>query len=95
MSRAAAIAAAHAAFDDGTFADLLARRVAIRTESQDPAQAPQLRAYLDAELAPSLATLGFECRLLDNPVGGGPFLLATRTEEGAATTRARLRARQT
>ena len=87
MTRARAIAAAHQAFDDGTFAALLARRVAVRSESQDPACAPQLRAYLEAELAPSLAALGFACRVVANPVGGGgPFLLAERAETGAATT---------
>jgi len=87
VTRANAVAAAERAFDDGSFAALLARRIAIRSESQDAACAPELRAYVERELAPALATLGFTCRLLDNPVaGGGPFLLATRTEQGASTT---------
>jgi acetylornithine deacetylase/succinyl-diaminopimelate desuccinylase-like protein len=87
MSREETVASAQRAFDDGTFAARLARRVAIRSESQDPAQASALRAYLDGEIAPSLSALGFACRLLDNPSGkGGPFLLATRAEPGAKTT---------
>lgn len=73
-SRDAAIAAAHRAFDDGTYTDVLARRVAIRSESQDPAQAPALRGYVEDELARSYAALGFECRILDNPLPQrGPF----------------------
>ena len=87
MTRAHAVAAARRAFDDGGFAALLARRVAIRSESQDPASAAQLRAYVADELAPSLARLGFVCRVLDTHVaGGGPILIATRVEEAAATT---------
>ena len=87
MTRDAAIAAAQRAFDDGRYVDMLARRVAIRSESQDPAQAPQLRAYLEEELVPAWRALGFDCELTDNPVrGGGPFLLAQRIEPGAALT---------
>jgi acetylornithine deacetylase/succinyl-diaminopimelate desuccinylase-like protein len=87
MSRHDAVAAAQRAFDDGSFAALLGRRIAIRSESQDPAQAHALVGYLEGEIAPSLASLGFECRLIDNPSGkGGPFLLASRLEPGATTT---------
>jgi len=87
MTRADAVAAAERAFDDGSYAALLARRVAIRSESQDAAQAPALRAYVESELAGSLAALGFACRVLENPAAGaGPFLLATRDEPGATTT---------
>jgi acetylornithine deacetylase/succinyl-diaminopimelate desuccinylase-like protein len=87
VTREHAVAGAERAFDDGSFAALLARRVAIRSESQDPARADELRQYVEGELAASLATLGFSCRLLDNPVeGAGPFLLATRAEAGASTT---------
>jgi acetylornithine deacetylase/succinyl-diaminopimelate desuccinylase-like protein len=86
-SRDAAIAAAHRAFDDGTYTDVLARRVAIRSESQDPAQAPALRGYVEDELARSYAALGFECRILDNPLPQrGPFLFAQRREPDARVT---------
>ena len=40
------VAAAAAHFDSGAFLADLARRVAYRTESQDPASAPALQAYL-------------------------------------------------
>src|SRR5256714_8525640 len=86
MSRAAAIAAAEAYFDEGRFAADLARRVAIPTESQVEERAPVLRAYLADEIAPSLARLGFESEIVDNPVRGGPMLIAERREDGAATT---------
>src|SRR5260370_21436542 len=86
MSRAAAIAAAEAYFDEGRFAADLARRVAIPTESQVEARAPVLRAYLADEIAPSLARLGFQSEVIDNLVRGGPMLIAERREPAAATT---------
>jgi acetylornithine deacetylase/succinyl-diaminopimelate desuccinylase-like protein len=86
MTRAAAIAAAEAYFDDGGFTADLARRVAIPTESQVEGRAPALAAYLGDEIAPSLKRLGFESRIFDNPVRGGPILIAERREDGAATT---------
>ncbi len=80
-SRAAALAAAHQHFDSGAFVRDLARRVAIRTESQDPASGPALRAYLADEMAPTLSALGFACALHDNPEpAGGPLMIATRHE---------------
>src|SRR6266851_322170 len=86
MTRAAAIAAAERYFDDGGFAADLARRVAIPTESQVEERLPVLRAYLADEIAPSLARLGFASEVVDNPVRGGPVLIAERREAGAATT---------
>jgi acetylornithine deacetylase/succinyl-diaminopimelate desuccinylase-like protein len=86
MTRAAAIAASEAYFDDGGFAADLARRVAIPTESQVEGRASALAVYLGDEIAPSLARLGFESRIFDNPVRGGPILIAERREDGAATT---------
>jgi len=86
MSRDAAIAAAERYFDGGEFVADLGRRVAIPTESQIEERAPVLRAYLADELAPSFARLGFASEIIDNPVRGGPVLLAERREPGAATT---------
>ena len=86
MTRAAAIAAAEAYFDEGGFATDLARRVAIPTESQVEERAPVLGAYLADEIAPTLKRLGFESRIFDNPVRGGPILIAERREEDATTT---------
>jgi len=80
-SREAAVAAARAHADCGDFARDLARRVAIRTESQDPAAASALRAYVDGEMRRTLEPLGFDCEVFDNPVPAyGPLLIASRHE---------------
>jgi acetylornithine deacetylase/succinyl-diaminopimelate desuccinylase-like protein len=89
MSRESALAAAAAHFDSGSFVRDLARRVAIRSESQDPAQAAALRTYVTDEMSSTLDALGFGCRVFDNPVQGtgcGPFLVATRQEDPALPT---------
>src|SRR5262249_25172186 len=85
MTRAAAIARAHRYFDSGDFLVDLRRRVAIPSTSQEPERAPALRRYLDDEMVPSLAPLGFASRVLDNP-SGPPFLVAERMEDDAAVT---------
>jgi hypothetical protein len=54
MSRAEAILEAERYFDGGGFAADLARRVAIPTESQNPARRAELLAYLEDEMRPSL-----------------------------------------
>jgi acetylornithine deacetylase/succinyl-diaminopimelate desuccinylase-like protein len=84
MSRAAAIARAHACFDSGQFLADLERRVAIPSSSQEPERAAVLRRYLD-EMAASLAPLGFAPHVLDNPFGP-PFLVAERIEDEASLT---------
>jgi acetylornithine deacetylase/succinyl-diaminopimelate desuccinylase-like protein len=86
MSRDAAIAAAQTYFDEGGFLRDLARRVAIPTESQNPARADALMAYLEAEMRPTLEALGFRCRIFANPRGAGPLLFAERQEDVAAPT---------
>lgn len=87
MSRAAAIARAHAHFDDGRFLDDLRRRIAIPSTSQEPERVDALMAYLRDEMAPTLAPLGFKSRILDNPNGDGPpFLVAERIENAAFIT---------
>ena len=81
MSRTDAIAAAEAYFDDGGFAADLTRRVAVKSESQNPDRAAELEVYLVYELRPRLEAMGFHCRLLANPARvGGPFLFAERHE---------------
>lgn len=87
MTRAAAIRTAEARFDEGAFIGDLARLVAIPTESQRPEGAPALARYLDTEMQPLLAGMGFECRILNNPApGGGPLLIAERREGDALPT---------
>jgi len=81
MSRDAAIAAAVAHFDSGAFLRDLARRVAVRTESQDSTSGPALHAYLADEIGPALAGLGFAFAIHPNPEPAyGPLLIATRHE---------------
>ncbi len=87
VQRQQAIDAALRHFDSGDFLRDLERRVAFRTESQNPAQADALRAYLSDEIAPALAQLGFTSRLAANPVNArAPFLIAERIENPALPT---------
>jgi len=87
VSREQAIQRAERHFDQGEFFADLARRVAIPTESQNPGRREDLRRYLAAEMQPSLESLGFRCRVLENSVvAGGPFLLAERIEDPSTVT---------
>jgi acetylornithine deacetylase/succinyl-diaminopimelate desuccinylase-like protein len=84
MTRETAIERATDYFDRGGFRADLDRRIGFRTESQERERAPVLAAYLEDEIAPQLARLGFSTRLVANPIaGGGPFLIATRIEDAA------------
>ena len=85
--RNTAIAAAQQYFDDGRFLAELDRRVGYHTESPDPDRRPDLYAYLEEEMAPSLEVMGFGCEVFDHPdEGGTPFLVAERHEgEGLPT----------
>ena len=86
MDRSTAIAAAEKQFDSGEFRDTLARRIAIPTESQNAARAPELAAYLQGEMQPAFEAMGFTCRTLTHPKALAPFLLAERIEgEGLPT----------
>ncbi|MGN6319247.1 M20 family metallopeptidase [Trinickia sp.] len=86
-ARRQAIDRAQAAYDSGRFLDDLTRRVAYRTESQNPAQADAMHAYLSDEIAPTLSRLGFTCRIAANPLAERvPFLIAERIEDPALPT---------
>jgi acetylornithine deacetylase/succinyl-diaminopimelate desuccinylase-like protein len=81
MSRSQVLAQALQHFDGGDFVRDLARRVAVRSASQDADAGPELQRYLGEEMAPSLAALGFACTIHPNPQAPcGPFLVATRHE---------------
>lgn len=85
--RKAAIDDATAQARDGRFLAVLRDLVAVPTESQNTERLPDLYRYLSGQIAPALTELGFDCRILDNPVqGGGPFLIATRIEDPALPT---------
>ncbi len=85
-TRADTIHAACAWFDAGHFLLELNRRIAYRTESQRDDAQRILLAYLEQEIGPSLAAMGFAWRLLDNPSGGNPFLFAERQERSDLPT---------
>ena len=84
-TRVGTVTRAEAYVSDGAYEADLARRVAIRTESQkfpDSAALAECHRYLQAEMTPAFAALGFSTRIFDNPFAGqGPVLLATRIED--------------
>jgi acetylornithine deacetylase/succinyl-diaminopimelate desuccinylase-like protein len=81
MTRTAAISRSEKQFDSGAFRSMLARRIAIPTESQNPERAAVLEQYLDAEIRPAFEAMGFECRTLTHPKAKAPFLFAQRIED--------------
>ncbi len=90
-SRQGALARAREHVDSGAFEAVLARRVAVRSVSQDPEQAAHLQSYLEQQLVPDLQALGCVCTVHANPmasdvVGAGPFLVAHRHESDALPT---------
>jgi acetylornithine deacetylase/succinyl-diaminopimelate desuccinylase-like protein len=86
MTRADAIAAARQQLHSGEFLAELDRRVAYRTESQNPGSGADLRAYLEEGLQPAFAQLGFSSRLIESPTGKGPYLVAEYREDAPAPT---------
>ena len=81
MSRQQAIDQITHHFDNGDFMRDLARRVAIKTESQIPESHPNLRSYLTDEIGPAFQAMGYSIEILDNPSGvAAPFLVARRIE---------------
>ena len=86
-TRGGAISRVQTYFASGTFEADIARRVAIKTESQNfPASASlaECYRYLETEMKPSFDKMGFECKIYDNPFPGqGPVLLATRMENAS------------
>jgi len=86
MTRDAAIAAALETLTSGRFKADLARRVAMPTVSREAEHWPDLQRYLDDELAPIFARLGFEQRQFRRDPAPGGFLLASRIEDPALPT---------
>lgn len=86
MTRQAAIQRATSVFDDGSFKESLRQRIERPTESQNPARAAELPAYLTHELQPALEAMGFECLLISHPKAKAPFLFAQRHESAQLPT---------
>lgn len=77
-----AVSSATDFFDSGAFQQLLARRVALPTESQRDDRDALLQRYLQEEIGPQLNALGFTLHFIDNPYAENrPFLIATRIED--------------
>ncbi len=86
-TRDGAIARIETEYDSGDFIAMLAERVAIPTESQEPERLPDLHRYLRDNIGVYLKPLGYDCEIFDNSVaGGGPFLVASRIEDSARPT---------
>jgi acetylornithine deacetylase/succinyl-diaminopimelate desuccinylase-like protein len=87
-TRGGAVERARSYVESGRFETDLARRVTFRTESQKlPASLPDLHRYLDEEIAPAFARLGFSTRVYDNPLEGqAPVLLASYVEDDGLPT---------
>jgi len=81
-SRDGAISRALSFFDDGGYAALLSRLVAIPSTSQDPEFAAALDRYLAEGVKPWVEGMGFTVRINPNPKPGiGPILTAERIED--------------
>ena len=66
---------------DGFF-EVLTSRVARRTESQESGNGQAARDYLNEDIVPELAALGFDSTIHDNPESDEhPLLIATRVED--------------
>ena len=85
-TRADAIARAREHLHSGAFLVDLDRRVAYRTESQNPGSGDALRGYLQDELEPAFSQLDFSTRLIESPTGNGPYLLAEYREDPSRPT---------
>ena len=83
VSRAEAIEHVSQYFHSGDFLRELGRRVAYPTESQNAERRDALQAYLEADLVPTFAELGFTTRLIESPKGKLPYLVA-EYQEGAS-----------
>ncbi|RRZ95602.1 M20 family metallopeptidase [Erwinia sp. 198] len=74
-------------FDSGEFKQVLARRIAIRSESQRENREAEIQRYLQQEIAPAMQAMGFELIAIDNPQAPRcPFLLASRIEDASLPT---------
>jgi acetylornithine deacetylase/succinyl-diaminopimelate desuccinylase-like protein len=86
-SRDGAITRALTFFDEGGYASLLGRLVAIPSTSQEPEAAPALSRYLEEGLRPWIGKMGFTSAIHPNPAAGfGPILTASRVEDPSRPT---------
>ena len=92
MNRQSTIQGAEVYFDSGCFFSELTKRVGVHSESQNHDAFDQLHAYLQDIMVPELTSLGFQTRILANPItdadqpGSWPFLIAQRIEDPSQLT---------
>lgn len=87
MTRDDAIANAHRLFDRGDFLKVLRDRVAMETDSRAADPGPALVAYLEKQIVPDLAAMGFASGIVANPAAPAhPFLIAERIEDAGLPT---------
>lgn len=86
MTRDQAIAYAHEYFDSGQFRQILARRIALPTESQNADRMPILADYLNKEVQPAFEAMDFSCQILTHAKAQAPFLYAERIEDPSLPT---------
>ena len=88
-TRTGAVSRAQSYFET-TFLDDIARRVAIKTESQkfpDASAIAECHRYLETEMRAAFEKMGFTCKVYENPITGqGPVMLATRIENPGLPT---------
>jgi acetylornithine deacetylase/succinyl-diaminopimelate desuccinylase-like protein len=81
LNRNNAIDRAKRFFDDDSFFNLLADWVALDTGSRRDDRKPEMLAYLEKKIAPYIESMGFEYRIVENPVEPCvPFLIGRRIE---------------
>ena len=66
MTRDKAIDRASRCFVSGDFKEMMARRIAIPTESQNPERAQDLMRYLTDEMVPDFRSMGFSTESVTN-----------------------------
>src|SRR5438067_941416 len=86
MTANAAVIRAHDSFRSGEFFRVLSDRVAYPTESQNAKRRDVMIDYLNREIGPAFAQMGFSWCLLQNDKANGPFLFAQRIEDPNAPT---------
>ena len=87
LTRVVAMAAAQTVIESGHLERRLSELVALRTESQNPAQAAVLKQYLSEMMRPMLLEMGFDVGLHENPVAQAPpLLVASRVENSDLPT---------
>lgn len=73
--------------DSGTLLKTIDRLVSYKTESQEPHQVQAQIDYLTKEIAPALHEMGFNTRIVDNPISAtAPLLIGERIEDSSLPT---------